>query len=63
VVLADLGPTSGVLGGLINAGLTRVTTRPVVAPWITTLELATIDSILIATLPEVEFIRHFEVTF
>lgn len=45
------GVASGVLGGLVYAGLTRVTTRPVLILWIITLVLATIDSLLIATLP------------
>ena len=42
---------AGVLGGLLYGVLTRITSRPVLALWIITLLLATIDSLLIATEP------------
>ncbi len=42
---------AGVLGGLLYGVLTRITSRPVLALWIITLLLATIDSVLIATQP------------
>ena len=40
---------AGVLGGLLYGWLSRITSRPVLALWIITLVLATIDSLLIAT--------------
>jgi hypothetical protein len=42
---------SGVLGGLLYAWLSRITSRPALTLWIVTLVLATIDSILIITQP------------
>ena len=42
---------AGVLGGLLYAWLTRITSRPALTLWIVTLALATIDSILIITQP------------
>jgi hypothetical protein len=42
---------AGILGGLVYALLSRVTSRPRAALWITTLGLATIISIVVATLP------------
>jgi hypothetical protein len=45
---------SGVLGGLLYGVLGRITSRPVLALWIITLLLATIDSLLIITKPFAE---------
>jgi hypothetical protein len=45
------GLASGILGGLVYSGLSRVTARPAPALWVISLVLATIDSVLIATLP------------
>lgn len=45
---------AGVLGGLLYGVLTRITSRPVLALWIITLVLATIDSLLIITQPFAE---------
>ena len=42
---------AGVLGGLLYAWLSRITSRPALTLWIVTLVLATIDSILIITQP------------
>ena len=42
---------AGILGGLLYAWLHRFTRRPVLALWIITLGIATIDSLLIAALP------------
>ena len=42
---------AGVLGGLLYAWLTRITSRPAFTLWVVTLVLATIDSILIITQP------------
>lgn len=42
---------AGVLGGLLYAWLSRTAARPALALWIISLALATIDSLLIATLP------------
>ena len=42
---------AGILGGLVYAWMSRITTRPALALWIITLVLATIDSIFIAVLP------------
>jgi hypothetical protein len=42
---------AGVLGGLLYAWLSRAVARPALALWILSLALATIDSLLIATLP------------
>jgi len=42
---------AGVLGGVLYGVLTRITSRPVLALWIITLLLATIDSLLISTKP------------
>ena len=42
---------AGILGGLLYGGLCRMARRPVVALWAITLVIATIDSLLIATLP------------
>ena len=42
---------AGVLGGLLYAWLSRITSRPALTLWIVTLALATIDSILIITQP------------
>jgi hypothetical protein len=42
---------AGVLGGLLYAWLSRLTSRPAVALWVVTLVLATIDSLLIITQP------------
>jgi hypothetical protein len=41
----------GVLGGLAFAAWSRVTSRPVMALWVTTLVLATAISVMISTLP------------
>lgn len=40
---------AGALGGLLYGWLSRITSRPVMALWIISLVLATIDSLLIAT--------------
>ncbi len=45
---------AGVLGGLLYGWLGRITRRPVLALWIITLVLATIDSLLIITQPFAE---------
>ena len=42
---------AGLVGGVLYAGLTRVFRHPVRAFWAMVLVLATVDSILIATLP------------
>ena len=42
---------AGVLGGILYAWLSRITSRPTLTLWIVTLALATIDSILIITQP------------
>lgn len=42
---------AGVLGGILYAWLSRITSRPALTLWIVTLALATIDSILIITQP------------
>lgn len=42
---------AGLLGGLLYAGLSRVFHHPVRALWVVVLVLATLDSIVIATLP------------
>ena len=42
---------AGVLGGLLYAWLSRITSRPAFILWVVTLVLATIDSILIITQP------------
>lgn len=42
---------AGILAGLLYGGLCRMVRRPVVALWVVTLVLATIDSLLIALLP------------
>lgn len=42
---------AGLLGGLLYGWLCRVSRRPIAALWVITLAIATIDSLLIATLP------------
>jgi hypothetical protein len=42
---------AGILGGILYGWLGRVVRRPVAALWVITLVIATIDSLLIATLP------------
>jgi hypothetical protein len=42
---------AGILGGILYGWLGRAVRRPVVALWVITLAIATIDSLLIATLP------------
>jgi hypothetical protein len=42
---------AGILGGLMYGALCRTVRRPVVALWVVTLALATIDSLLIAVRP------------
>lgn len=42
---------AGILGGLLYGVLARTTRRPVAALWVLTLAVATVDSLLIGTLP------------